>query len=303
MAECERVIKEIKVTEEEAEYLSKATQLQSESLLWFQHRCGHLTASKFLPPGRTKVESPSQSLIDDVLQNKPPPKTAALSWGIECEEVARKQYEELAKARHTSFMLQKTGLHVNPLYPHLGASPDGLVTCSCCGDGVLEIKCPYSLRHTAPDQSSGYLIPTIEGLKLSTTHRYFYQIQGQLAICNKMYCDFVCWTPKGIHLERISRVDEVFLSIKPKLDDLFVQVILPQILTGKMQVNKPGCSSSTSSDAVIASYCYCQRGEEGYMVACDNPLCLREWFHFECVGLTSPPEGSWFCPDCTTVCH
>ena len=27
MAECERVIKEIKVTEEEAEYLSKATQL------------------------------------------------------------------------------------------------------------------------------------------------------------------------------------------------------------------------------------------------------------------------------------
>ena len=81
MAECERVIKEIKVTEEEAEYLSKATQLQSESLLWFQHRCGHLTASKFLPPGRTKVESPSQSLIDDVLQNKPPSKTAALSWG------------------------------------------------------------------------------------------------------------------------------------------------------------------------------------------------------------------------------
>ena len=25
-------------------------------------------------------------------------------------------------------------------YPHLGASPDGLVVCACCGSGVLEIK-------------------------------------------------------------------------------------------------------------------------------------------------------------------
>ena len=155
MAECERVFKEIKVTEDEADYLTKATQLQSESLLWFQHRHGRLTASKFIPLSRIKVESPSQSLIDDVIQNKPPPKIAVLSWRIECEEVARKQYEEFAKGKHTSFMLQKTGLHVNPLHPHLGASPDGLVTCSYCSDGVLEIKWPHSLFHTAPDQSFG----------------------------------------------------------------------------------------------------------------------------------------------------
>ena len=75
MAECERVFKEVKVTEEEAEYLTKATQLQSESLLWLQHLHGHLAASKFLSLSRTKVESLSQSLIDNVLQNKPPTKT------------------------------------------------------------------------------------------------------------------------------------------------------------------------------------------------------------------------------------
>lgn len=26
----------------------------------------------------------------------------------------------------------------------MGASPDGIVNCVCCGKGVLEIKCPYS---------------------------------------------------------------------------------------------------------------------------------------------------------------
>ena len=31
-------------------------------------------------------------------------------------------------------------------YPFLGASPDGLVLCECCGTGALELKCPYSPR-------------------------------------------------------------------------------------------------------------------------------------------------------------
>ena len=35
-----------------------------------------------------------------------------------------------------------TGLYINPDVPHLGAPPDGLVTCDCCGEGCLEIKCP-----------------------------------------------------------------------------------------------------------------------------------------------------------------
>ena len=38
LAECERVFKEMKVSEEEVEYLAEATQLQSESLVWFEHR-------------------------------------------------------------------------------------------------------------------------------------------------------------------------------------------------------------------------------------------------------------------------
>ena len=45
-------------------------------------------------------------------------------------------------------------------------------------------------------------------------------------------------------------------------------------------------------------YCYCQRVSFGEMVACDNPDCLIEWFHYECVGLDEPPKGKWYCKDC-----
>uniref|UniRef100_A0A0R3PRD3 PHD-type domain-containing protein n=1 Tax=Angiostrongylus costaricensis TaxID=334426 RepID=A0A0R3PRD3_ANGCS len=36
----------------------------------------------------------------------------------------------------------------------------------------------------------------------------------------------------------------------------------------------------------------------GEMIGCDNDKCEIEWFHFECIGLTTKPKGKWFCPNC-----
>ena len=67
--------------------------------------------------------------------------------------------------------------HVSPHYPHLGASPDGLISCSCCNDGL--IKCPYSFRYEDPTQvkeDKFYLKETTKGLKLLESHEYYFQI-------------------------------------------------------------------------------------------------------------------------------
>jgi len=45
-------------------------------------------------------------------------------------------------------------------------------------------------------------------------------------------------------------------------------------------------------------YCLCRRGDFGEMIACDNPKCKYEWFHYSCVGLTRAPRGRWNCPLC-----
>ena len=36
------------------------------------------------------------------------------------------------------------------------------------------------------------------------------------------------------------------------------------------------------------------------MIACDNPNCMIEWFHLECLIIQSVPKGKskWYCPDC-----
>ena len=285
----------LKVSQQEVRYLSEATRLQSESLLWFEHRKGRITTSQFGAVCRTCIDAPSQSLIKRIMQQVPTPKVAALEWGKTYEPKARMEYVNVVETKHTSFKVEMTGLHVNPQYPHLGASPDGLISCSCCGNGLLEIKCPYSKRNLDPTQivdSSFYLNPTESGLKLSKAHDYYHQVQGQMAICERSYCDFVCWTPLGMHIEQIERDPSHFQHMKPKLDSFFTRVILPQVLC------KPDGDDKENSDPNQELFCFCRKGEYGSMIACDNPSSRYEWFHFSCVNVTAAPSGDWFCPDC-----
>ena len=133
------------------------------------------------------------------------------------------------------------------------------------------------------------------GLHLKRTHAYFYQVQGQLAICEREYCDFVCWTSKGIVIERMYRDRCFFADVLKVLKTFFVQVILPRVLAGKYVTST---DKETSHSQEKSTFCFCEKGEFGDMIACDNPSCIIEWFHFKCVGLTTAPSGTWFCPDC-----
>ncbi|KAH6918824.1 hypothetical protein BKA70DRAFT_1087832 [Coprinopsis sp. MPI-PUGE-AT-0042] len=57
--------------------------------------------------------------------------------------------------------------------------------------------------------------------------------------------------------------------------------------------------SPMKNEAGEELYCYCNRVSFGEMIACDGPQCSLEWFHLGCVGLTEPPEGEWYCENCT----
>ena len=48
-------------------------------------------------------------------------------------------------------------------------------------------------------------------------------------------------------------------------------------------------------------YCICNQVSFGRMVACDNPQCQIEWFHFACVKLEEEPKGKWFCDKCRAI--
>lgn len=93
------------------------------------------------------------------------PKFPALEWGVKYEPVATRLYEVRQRTNVIEF-----GLLKHPMCTFFGASPDGITETGT----MLEIKCPYSR--------------TIDG---KIVDQYFYQMQGQLDVCNLDNCDFL----------------------------------------------------------------------------------------------------------------
>jgi putative phage-type endonuclease len=105
-------------------------------------------------------------IVEETYQN------AAMLRGIETEQEARDFYNFTMSVK-----AQQVGLCISDCCKW-GASPDGLVG----DDGLLEIKCPTVAVHV------GYLLDN----KLPT--EYFQQVQGQLFVTGRAWCDFVSYS-------------------------------------------------------------------------------------------------------------
>ena len=95
------------------------------------------------------------------------------------------------------------------------------------------MKCPYSVQNQTPveacispsfccivDNSSGCL-------DLKKGHSYYAQVQGQMGVGGRPWCDFVVYTKKGISIERIS-FNEAYWKDKllPKLTEFYDSCVL-----------------------------------------------------------------------------
>ena len=115
----------------------------------------------------------------------------AIAHGKANEKVAKTIYCRKMQKRIPQFALYDAGLTVNPLWPYLGASPDGKVYDPSEPEspfGLLEIKCPYSLKDKTINQAAAanncYVESRNSKFYLKRNHRcgYFAQVQGQLAL-------------------------------------------------------------------------------------------------------------------------
>ena len=294
--------------------VERETRLQSHSKLWYTHRAGRVTASCMKAICHTNVSNPSQSLIKSVYYPEAFGfSSKQTSWGCKHERKGRDMYIKIIKPKHKDHQVKESGFVINPEWPFIGASPDGVIDCSCCGRGVLEIKCPYCHResslYTAAAQDPKFCLKeSNDSLGLDSTHSYYYQIQTQMFVCNVEYSDFYVCTfanddEEGIHIERIYKNDKFWAECVLQAEHFFKTCLLPKLLgnwyTRPNVSTKISCEqSSVANTTDTMTYCYCKGPEEGTMIACDNPDCQVEWFHIKCLHLKSTPKGKWYCLDC-----
>lgn len=130
---------------------------------WYKLRENRLTASDLYDA----INNPS-SLIRKKLKNISYNSFAipALKWGCMFEPIAINIYSHINKTTIHEF-----GLIINDNIDNFGASPDGITD-----EGIMiEIKCPY--KREIIDK----VIP----------EKYYYQMQGQMAVCELDICDYV----------------------------------------------------------------------------------------------------------------
>lgn len=107
---------------------------------------------------------------------------SATQWGCQHEKTAREQYKKAMEELHENFEIRDSGLVINPKYPFLGASPDAVASCHCCGEIVVEIKCPYCRRDKSISDEIDCLEKIDGQLRLKRCHEYYYQVQCQLLL-------------------------------------------------------------------------------------------------------------------------
>ncbi|CAH1790756.1 unnamed protein product [Owenia fusiformis] len=83
---------------------------------------------------------------------------AATDFGIKHDDEARILYQSSMKEKHKKFQCKQSDFVKNHSLPILSGSPDGVISCECCGRGLLEIKCSYKYmyRNEFTEKQSGY---------------------------------------------------------------------------------------------------------------------------------------------------
>ena len=130
-------------------FLKVKKENKSDSPFWYKYRIGRVTASNFYAVCHTNPENPSMSLVKKLCNSEEYRKiftSAATECGKRKEETARKDYVAKMSVNHQNCNCRESGLILSETYSQFGANSDGLTSCDCCGDGCLEIKCPYSCK-------------------------------------------------------------------------------------------------------------------------------------------------------------
>ena len=243
------LIESLKLSEQQQLNLNSLTKDQNSSELWHKHRHGRLTSSNFhrivsrsktLTSAKCNKSKDVSALLKSIMGLNSPVTTKAMKHGQSMENHAKFVYKRFMSRKHKRFIASNCGFVVDRKDPFLGASPDLLVECEChepkCGKGLCEIKCPESISDQTPNyQNYSAHLEREDGItRLSKRSPYYYQVQGQMHILRRAYCDFFVYTEHGYYLERICFDDEFWQECFHHLSYFWRTYVASELIHGSL---------------------------------------------------------------------
>ena len=184
---------------------------------WHQARCGSLGASAVHEAlAKTKTgwgagrANAKARIVLERLTGTPQESftNAAMQWGHDQEDNAANAYAFLS-----GNPVEVCGIYKHPSIEGTHASPDRLVG----EDGLVEIKCPNSATH----------LDTLLSKKVPA--KYITQMQWQMAVTGRKWCDFVSYDPRfpeqhQVFVQRIERDDEHIAQLEKDVAEFLAEV-------------------------------------------------------------------------------
>ena len=303
---CSKV--KIQLSESDMLQIEQDTRSQAKGSGFFKHRAGRIGASLSGAVCHTNPALPSQSLIKSICYpHLFKVTTKAVLHGCQHEKDAILHYETEMKKNHRDFQVKDCGTFINRDYQFLHATPDFLCSCSCCGEGCGEVKCPICIEGSDFESYLSMKATCLEKVngvyRLKRKHNYYYQVQQQLFSANKDlgYCDFVVCAvcnekDTAIVQERIYKDHKHWDDCLPKLITFWKTCILPEVL-GRWYTRRI-TSPEGPSTSNLNSICFCRMDKQDTTATCANPACLYVTFHHSCLAISTSIPPTWYCPLC-----
>lgn len=128
------------VSKDDVRRIEKETMGQSTNRKWFNERRKRLTSSNFGAVIKRKIKNYPKTILKNVFAGQKA-SNPACTWGTENESITKKKYSE----EFPSANVYGCGLMINPQWPWLACSPDGICLLNSDWYGI-EVKCPFSKK-------------------------------------------------------------------------------------------------------------------------------------------------------------
>ena len=236
---CDIYLQKYKVPDEQIQIIEQDTRGQSSNDRWFQERKNRLTASNFHPIlSRQYNKHKWTPLVKQLLYSANFLDSIDCQYGREQESPSIVDYIKKRKVDdNIDVSVKESGLVIMPSSPFLAASPDGIVFENGC-EGLLEIKNLSKFRSLriyeaidrAKKEKKVFPLEVVNGIKrLKKRNPHYTQIQGQLLVTGKNWCDYILRTQVDCHIERITADKEFHERLHKRLNYFFMNCLLPEI--------------------------------------------------------------------------
>ncbi len=145
------------------------------------------------------------------------------------------QYKNQVKEETDNpFSIYHYGLIINPKWPWLACSPDGIIVGYGETTGGIEIKCPYGKRDVSLSEACSdktFFMEMKDGKPvLKRRHNHFLQCQGIMALCELEWLDFTVYTTVDSCKQRISFDNDLWENtMLPKLTYFYFKYVKPEL--------------------------------------------------------------------------